>query len=342
MDEDRRLRVIDAALDRLALGEALLPSDDPIVADALDLAQAIRELGDPEWPEDEDAFLARLMPPSRSGRAAWAWPGAAAAALLALLLARLPAPVAVSIVTPSVAAVSQRGALHTSVAFATAAPSATPKPAKTLHGTAVLGTTDAHGAPVQIILGGDLGQVKVRPVWLADDVLALSAPAAPVGGSVAVHDLTGHERRISASASRGVELLRFSGLAPGWYRLPRRYGLAVLLPMPPGAAAQGRLRLARDGQATGLPGVRLISLDLGERGVAANLVVPTPAAAKAIALASPQGAQRPVHRTVRRVPGGYQASLLFDPVPEGTPELELLAPGPAGGWTPIKTVRLSP
>ncbi len=342
MDEDRRLRAIDAALDRLALGEAPLPSEDPIVAEALELAQAIRGLGEPNWPDDEDAFLLELMPPSRRGRAAWVWPGAAAAALLALLLARLPAPVAVSTVTPTVAPVSRRAALRAQAAFATVAPTAMPKAATTRNGAAVLGTTAAHGVPVQITLSGDLGQVKVRPVWLAGDVLALSAPAAPVGRSVVVQDLAGRELRIAASASRGVELLRFAGLAPGWYRLPRGYGIAVLLPLPPGAAAEGQWRLAPDSQATGLAGVRLVSLDLGERGVAANLIVQKAAAAQAIALASPQGLQRPVQRTVRRVPGGYQVSLLFDPVPGGTPELELLASGPAGRWMPIKTVHLSP
>ncbi len=345
MDEGLRIAALDAALDRLARGEAPLPGMDDTTTELLDLAQAFQGLAEPEWPRNEQAFLARLMPPERRERRIWAWPGAAAAAVAALLLAQVPAPPSLSVAQSAAPAATHANGKRVNATFGAAAPVA-PRSAAAMpaSGPAVqTGSADSYGLADH---GTARGAARLSPyvgAWLTGDVLALRGPAPRFGPFVTVQDLLGRKFRIAVHRSGSAQLLAFTGLSPGWYRLPSRYGgVAILLPLPAGAAAQGSLRLAARDQPTRLAGVRLLSLELGSGGIAAELQVVDPAQAQGIAVRSAKGAERPVRLAVQRTPGGYLARVVFDPVPKGTSELDFLAQGKAGGWTQIKAVHIGP
>ncbi len=334
MDEERRVQQLDAALERLVRGDAQPSLEDSFTEGILDVARSVRELGEPEWPADENAFLARLMPPPRRPRraSAWPWAAVAAAAGLALLLARVPGPLPSYTSSAAPALPSQSDAMRLSATFAPAAPANSP--AEGAHASAAT----AHGRPATKPRHPPASEA----FWLQGTLLVLRSPLATSGAYVTATDLTGRTVRIALLRRGAVEILDFSGLAPGWYRLPPGIGgMAILLPLPQGLAATGRLRFDVRDRATTAGKLQPLSLSLGARGVSLQVSIKDAAEAGAISLAGTAGVERPLSISVLPAGRGYRATLVFNPVLQGTRTLRFVTQSQSGP-EPVLTMRLTP
>ncbi len=336
MDEELQRR-LDEALDGLARGDRQASSGDPQGDELLDLARAVRALGEPLWPEDAAAFVERLMPPARGRRrGVFVWPGAAAAVAAALLAAQpatsVPWTDFAQVGAAPAASGPRSGPMQTYTqnmrsATAPSQPKATAAPSV---GLAV------HGA-------AQVARQTLQGIWLRPDVLALRWPAGAAVAFVTAQDLRGRTARLAVRRRGPLALIDFGQLPSGWYRLQAKGGtVAVLLPPPPGSAVTARLRLAPGDQATRLQGVRLVALDAGVGGTAARFRVAEPSLAAAIVLEAGRGEERPVRVELTPAPGGMSATLVFDPLPSGTRSLRFLAPGHEGTMMQIKAVALRP
>lgn len=331
MDEERLYRRLDDALDRLAQGAAPAPAEDPDEAALIELARAVRGLGEPAWPEDDAAFLARLHPPRPARRRLGLWPAAAAAAL---------ATVALTPALPTLPFVAQAPQAPRAASFAASAPPGTMSVQSVAPNPAAVGAAPATGASKT---AHALAQAAARErgVWLRGDLLAIRLPSVVQGPYLPATDLEGRTVRLPATRRGGVALLDFAGLASGYYRLGGAgEGLAVLMPAPAGAPLRVHLELKAAGRRTAAGGVEVLALDLGPSGLTAQFLLPSPGLAPAIRLVGPSGAEEPAGTQIVPVQGGYRASLTFNPVASGTRQVRFELLGGVGAPVPLATVEL--